>query len=192
MRRERLLADQVAEPEVGQLDGSTGSKQHVGRLHVAVEHALLVGRGKRLQDAADDATHVRLGKLTELGEALLERAAIHELQLEDERLVVGDVEPVERDHVGTGQRPHQPRFAKHRPRPAFTLRPALALDDLEGDVAADDLVSRAVHGRERTGPDLVFDEEVPESLTGLQAQGEPPRAGVWWGSYPAASARPIR
>ena len=90
--RERLVAGEVGDAEVGQLGRAVGRARAVGdhhvlRLDVAVDDAALVGVLERVGEREPDPQHVAVGDLAG-GLELRQRAAAHELGDEEARAVL--------------------------------------------------------------------------------------------------------
>ena len=118
---------QAGDAEVHHLDVAVGVEHHVLRLDVAVDDALAVRVGERVEQLDADGDDVAVA---ELAGQLVQRLALDELPDEDAALAVA--EPVvERDDVGVRRAPRRPRPRARRapdmPRPSATILSATAL-----------------------------------------------------------------
>ena len=185
-QRQRVLAGEVGDAEVGQLRrraarGRAVGHDHVLRLDVAVDDAALVGVVERVGEREADAQHVAVRQLAgrlELGE----RAALHQLgdevaaavllarvEQRDDRVVV---EP--RDGAGLALR-------------ALGRGPA-GRDDLDRHGAAEALVAGGVDRAEAAGAEARAEPVAPhgERRARRPAAGRRRRAALPWRSRGAS------
>ncbi len=100
----------AGDAEVGQLDAAGSVQHHVGRLHVAVHHAVLVREGQRVQQLAHDAAGIGECEGVPGVEGLQQFAAAHELHHDvGEVSLLAEVE--DGDDVGVAQAPGGHRLA---------------------------------------------------------------------------------
>ena len=174
--RQRRVARQVGDAEVGQLRRRAGGARAVGDDHVlgldvAVDDAAAVRVLERVGEREADPQHVAVGQLA-LGGELVERAPAHELGHEVARVAV--LARVEDRHDPGVVEPRGGQRLARRPLGRGARHPA-DRDHLDGDVAVEALVDRRVDRPEAPGA-----QPRPEAVA--------PQHG--WGRTGAGARRP--
>ncbi len=146
------------EPEVAELGNSVG-EEDVPRLHVPVDETGLVNRGETARDGGARLHRLRPGEATPRPDALGERASRDELGHE-EREPRGLARAVELDDVrmrdlrGEASLPPEPLGE-------VGVGGELARQHLDGHVASQEIVVRAVDDPDRAAPELLQDLDAP-------------------------------
>ena len=163
--RQRVLAGEVGDAEVGQLRGAAAraglvGHDHVLRLDVAVDHAAVVRVGQRVGEREPDPDDVAVGQrgvglelgqrapLDELGDEVPAAVLLAGVEERDDALVV---EPGDGDGLALG---------------AFRVG-AVGGHDLDGDRAPEALVAGGVDGPEATGAEARSEPVAAHRQAGL-------------------------
>jgi hypothetical protein len=141
-RRGLARLEELREAEIEDFDLAVLVQHDVLGLEIAVDDPLLVRLGQRARDGPRDAQ--RLGDAEPAARHLrLQRGPLDELHRDvDAAVDLADV--VDGGDVGVSHRRGGPRLAEEPATPVVTLHRFVG-EDLEGDVATEALVERAVH-----------------------------------------------
>ena len=131
--------------------GADGAEEHVGGLHVAVQHPALVQGGEALADLVDDRQRLRVAQPAEL-EPVRQRALVGVRHDEEGAFVVEltgvvDAHDVRRLHLA------QEAALLDEALPDVEVPGPVVGQHLDGHRRVEVLVVGEPHGRERPGPD---------------------------------------
>ena len=159
-RRQTLLPRQT---EVGQHRAPVRAHEHVRRLDVPVDHAVLVGVVESVRNLRDDTDHrldVLPAETGALRDQLVERLTLDVLHRE----VLGRTLGPDREHVDDARVLEPARrgrlLAKPRERPRATGH--IVEQDLEGHASIEGCLPGLVHHAHATAADLALQMEVAE------------------------------
>ena len=139
---QNLAAHQLGQAEVEDLDAAVLGDEDVVRLEIAVDDALVVGRGEALGDlrgVVDRLAH----RQRRASDALAQRLALEQLGDHERRAVVS-AEIVDREDVRVVELAGGARLLLEATQPVGVLGEGRG-QDLEGDLATDARVARAIH-----------------------------------------------
>jgi hypothetical protein len=154
--------DRLSEAEIEHLHGAVVAHLDIGGLQIAVNDAALVSLFDGVRDLARDAERL-LHRQRAAADALGEILAVHELH--DER-VRGPLcfDAVDLRDMRVIERSEQMRFALE-PREPFRIRRKDARQDLDGDVAIELRIARAIDLAHASGTDGADDFVGTEAAT---------------------------
>ncbi len=149
MRSWGLGVLELCEAEVENLHLAVGQQEDVGGLQVPVRDALLVRRAESARDRDRDV-HRLAHRQRALPQAIGERLAVQEFGDHEERVAVeADVE--EGEDIGVRESCYRVGFALE-PGAAVRVAGHVRRQHLDGDVAAEARIARAVHLAHAAGP----------------------------------------
>ena len=173
------------EPEVAQ-PGAAGLQQDVGGLDVAVDRAVGVGEVERLGDVRQHVERLGARQRPGAGHALGQRVAGHEAH-GDEGPPVDLAGVVDRHDPGVLEAPRGDRLAAEALRGPRSLQVAV-VEDLQGHLAVQVDLRRAVDDRLAAAADLRLDAVAPERLSWNEPHAVLFALGA---GPPGACARPL-
>ena len=179
----RELEPAQGQPEIQDLDGAIVGQEHVLGLEVAMDDAARVRRGQTLGDRRANV-HRIAPRHWPLRQPRPKRVPLEQLHDGDGH-VVDDRELVNRQDAGVRERGDGPRLGLEAP-PHLGIGGDVRRHDLDGDVAIEPRVARAIHLAHAAGPDGFDDLVLGEARAGRECRHDcrfPSPCSSQWESF---------